>query len=93
MDWDNVRGEKPRPPAPLPTLQLIEECWRVVGVTGRRIPCGVYRVEGPGLEVRAGYSAEDFQRTERIADLEAARRLAEAWRQAALAKGFTEAEA
>jgi hypothetical protein len=24
MDWDNIRGEKPRPPAPLPTLQLLE---------------------------------------------------------------------
>jgi hypothetical protein len=90
MDWDNVRGENPRPLAPPPLLHLIEERWRVVGPTGRIITCAVYGVEGPGVEVRAGYSAEEFQRTQRVADLEAARQLAGRWRQAAIAKGFTE---
>jgi hypothetical protein len=35
-------------------LTLLEECWRVVGPSGRVITCAVYQVDGPGVEVRAG---------------------------------------
>ena len=59
MDWDNVRGQKPRPPAPLPTLDLLENCWRMKSPSGRIIACGIYRTEAPGLEVRAGFSDDD----------------------------------
>jgi hypothetical protein len=90
MDWDNVRGEKPRQPPALPVLDLLETCWRVAGTSGRAISCGIYRTQGPGVEVRAGFSEDDLVRSQRTADIGSARELAEDWRQAALAKGFIE---
>jgi hypothetical protein len=56
MDWDNVRGEKPRQPPAVPVLALLETCWRLAGPSGRVISCGIYRTEAPGVEVRAGFS-------------------------------------
>ena len=71
-------------------LELVEERWRVLGTSGRVITCAIYCVHGPGLEVRVGYSADDFHMTRRVADLRTARRLADGWRHAALATGVSE---
>ena len=91
MDWDNVRGEKPRPPVQLPLLLLLETCWRMKTPSGRVVSCGIYRTDGPGLEVRAGLSEDDLLRSQRTAEIGSARELAEEWRQAVIAKGgFTE---
>jgi hypothetical protein len=62
----------------------------VAGPSGRVITCGIYRTEAPGVEVRAGFSEDDLIRSERTAEIGSARELAEDWRLAALAKGFTE---
>jgi hypothetical protein len=58
------------------------------------VSCGLYRTDGPGLEVRAGFSDEDLLRSQRTAEIGIARAIAEEWRQAVLAKGgFTEVAA
>ena len=65
-------------------------CWRFVGPSQRVLECGVYRV-ATGLEVRAGYSAEDIVRTQLMPDIGTARAFAAAWRQALIDTGrFTE---
>ena len=65
MDWDNVRGEKPRPPMSLPTLKLLETCWRLQTPSGRIIDCGIYRTDAPGLgncrDTRSDELSEDRQ--------------------------------
>jgi hypothetical protein len=74
--------------AAVPRFELLETCWRVVGPRQRPIICAIYDVDGLGVEVRVGYSFDDFHRAERVADLTAARSLADAWRQRKLSKGF-----
>jgi hypothetical protein len=87
MEWDNVRGEKlPAPVAP-PMLHLLETCWRLKAPSGRVVSCGIYRTEGPGVEVSAGFSDEDLLRSQRTAEIGSARETAEEWRQAVIAKG------
>lgn len=76
----------PTPPPRPPRLELLEPCWRFRGPTRRVVSCGIYTTD-VGLEVRAGYSAEDLLRSERAHDLGAARQVAETWRQAVIAKG------
>ena len=71
----------------MPRLDLIEACWRVVGPSGKPIACGIYRSDA-GVEVRAGYSINDVVRSEFASEIGAAREIAEAWKLAALAKGF-----
>jgi hypothetical protein len=61
-----------------------------VDASGLIITCAVYEVLGPGLELRAGYSVEYFQWTQRVADITAARQLANVWREATLDLGFVE---
>ena len=57
----------------------------------RILSCSIYRDNAPGLEVRAGYREDDFQRSQRTAEIGSARAIAEAWRQAVIATGgFTE---
>jgi hypothetical protein len=93
MDWGNIRNTTP-PPKPEPLLHLLETCWRMRAPSGRVITCGIYRTEGPGLEVRAGFSEDDLLRSQRTAEIGSARELADEWRRAVLAKGgFTEADA
>ena len=90
MDWDNVRGEKPRPPTP-PLLALLEHCWRLKAPRGRVVECGICRTEAPGLAVRAGMGSDDLLRSQRVPEIGTARDVADEWRQLALAKGtFTE---
>lgn len=56
----------PRPPAAPPRLELLETCWSLVGPTGKTISCGIYAVARPGVEVRSGYSVDDFAKTHRV---------------------------
>jgi hypothetical protein len=92
MDWEwNDTHVKPNQrPRPLQVLEMLREHWRVVGPSGRVITCAVYRVDAPGLQLRAGYSAEEFLRAQRVADLTQAHVVAETWRASVLAKGFME---
>lgn len=81
----------PRPPAPEPRLELLEECWRLQSQHSHRIlTCGIYRTD-LGLEVRCGYEPDDLLRSQYAAEIGSARAIAEEWRQAVVAKdGFTE---
>jgi hypothetical protein len=90
MDWDNVRGEKPSRPMPLPMLDLLETCWRLTATSGRILTCGIYRTDAPGLEVRAGYGDDDLRRSQLATEIESAREIAEKWRRAAIDKGWSE---
>jgi hypothetical protein len=74
-----------------PTLDLVETLWRLVGPSGKPIICCIYR-NAVGLEVHCHYaeSIEALIRSERVADLDTAHDVAEAWKQAAIDKGFTE---
>jgi hypothetical protein len=76
-----------------PKLDLVETFWRVVGPTGKPIVCGVYETEA-GLEVRCHLveSVDALVRSERVPDLDIARDVAAAWKQAAIDKGFTEVD-
>jgi hypothetical protein len=51
--------------------------------------CGIYVDGAPGVELRVGYSDDDIVRTQRVSDPDVARNVAEQWKLAALAKGFT----
>jgi hypothetical protein len=89
MGWHKVSAEGVRP-EPAPLLELLEERWRVVGPSGRVLTCAVYRVEGPGVELRAGYSADRFHCTRRVAGLRDARAVAESWLAAMASVGYVE---
>ena len=73
-----------------PTPVLLTECWRLFGPSGKPIVCGIYRTDA-GLEVRCGYSDEDLIRSQFASHIDIAEDIAAAWRQAAIDKGFTEA--
>jgi hypothetical protein len=64
-----------RPPSP-PRLELLETCWQMRTPSGRVISCGIYLTEGPGLEVRAGFSEDDLLRSQRTAEIGTAREIA-----------------
>jgi hypothetical protein len=70
---------------------LIEMLWQVVGPSGKPIVCGVYETSA-GLEVRCHLveSIDALVRSERVGDIDIARDVSAAWKQAALDKGFTE---
>jgi hypothetical protein len=70
---------------------LVEMLWRVLGPSNKPIVCGIYR-DGAGLEVRCHYeeSIDALIRSERASHIDTARDLAEQWREATVAKGFTE---
>jgi hypothetical protein len=89
-DWENALGERHLHPKPLQVLELLEEQWRIVGPSGRVITCAAYRIDGPGIDVRAGYSPDDVRLIQRVADVTHARVVAQMWRAAIIAKGFLE---
>ena len=74
-----------------PRIELLEDCWVLATPTGKRIHCGIYRVAGPGVELRCGFSEDDVLRTQRVSDVDSARQVAEQWRLAVVAKGFKDA--
>jgi hypothetical protein len=78
-------------PKPEPRLDLLEVCWRVVGPSKKVIDCGIYRTD-VGLEVRCAYSesVEHLIRSQFAIEIGTAREIAEAWKQAAITKGFEE---
>jgi hypothetical protein len=88
-NWNSTNDADPHR-RPLQVLELLEEHWRVVAPTGRVLTCASYRVDGPGVEVRAGCSPDDVQRSERVSDATHARVVAEMWRASLLAQGLTE---
>jgi hypothetical protein len=89
-DWDNPSSDRQSHPQPLQVLELLEEQWRVMAPTGRVVTCAAYRVDGPGVEVRAGYSLEDVHRSRRVADLTHARIVAQMWLASVTPKGLKE---
>ena len=90
MPWDwNTLNRRHSHRQPFHVLELLEEHWRIVAPTGRVVTCASYRVNGPGVEVRAGYSPGDFLRSQRVEDVIHARVVAEMWR-ASVPKGLTE---
>ena len=68
-----------------PLLELLEVRWRMKGPSRRVLECGIYRTDA-GLEVRAGYG-EDLLQSQVAGEIDTGRELAEAWRQAVIAKG------
>ena len=64
---------------------LLETCWRLTH--GRVFDCAIYRTDVPGLEVRCIYAGDDLIGSERSAEMDSARILAERWRQAVLVRG------
>jgi hypothetical protein len=91
MDWTKVKDEG-YAHRQEPALRLIELCWRLQAPHGQRVvSCGIYAVEGPGIEVRCGFSDDDLLRSQRSAEIASAREVAAKWKAAVLAKGrFTE---
>ena len=61
----------------------METCWRVVeGSTTRILTCSVFSVSISGLELRVGYLRDVPLHSERVADIHAARALAQNWLEA-----------
>ena len=87
MDWNKVRSSPGR--THKPRLELVELRWRMRSrqKATRILSCGIYRDNAPGVEVRCGYSEEHLLRSQRTAEIGSAREIAEAWRQAVIAKG------
>ena len=58
----------------------LETCWRVVeGSTARILTCAVFSVSTSGLELRVGYLFDVPLHSEMVADIHAARALAQNW--------------
>ena len=58
----------------------LETCWRVVeGSTTRILTCSVFNVSTSGLELRVGYLLDVPLYSETVADVDAARALAQNW--------------
>ena len=58
----------------------LETCWRVVeGSTTRMLKCGVFQVSTSSLELRVGYLLDVPLHSESVADIHAARALAQDW--------------
>jgi hypothetical protein len=92
MDWERIYREH-KDKKNTPRLEMIEMCWRMRSLqkSTRILECGIYRTDAPGVEVRAGYGIDGLLQSQRTADMDSKRKIAEAWRQAVIAKGgFTE---
>jgi hypothetical protein len=70
--------------------ELVEESWRAIGVDGRIVTCAIYRLYGPGFEVRVGYSTTECHRIQRVANLFEGRDVARVWRDSVLGQGLVE---
>ena len=58
----------------------VETCWRVVeGSTARIVTCAVFDASTSGLELRVGYLLDVPLHSEIVADIHAARALAQNW--------------
>jgi len=58
----------------------LETCWRVVeGSTTRILKCAVFHISASGLELRVGYMLDVPLHSESVADIHAARALAQDW--------------
>jgi hypothetical protein len=79
-------------PGTIQPLELVELCWQMGSLQSRRATCRVASTATTPLALGgAGYSEEHLRRSQRTAEIGSARKIAEAWRQAVLAKGgFTE---
>jgi len=62
------------------TCAHVETCWRVVeGSTTRILTCSIVGVSASSLELRVGYLLDVPLHSERVADIHAARALAQTW--------------
>jgi hypothetical protein len=60
--------------------ERLETCWRVVeGSTTRILTCSVFDVFTAGVELRVGYFLDAPLHSEMVADIQAARALAQNW--------------
>ena len=89
-NWDKPASDGQLRSEQLQVLELLEEHWRVMAPTGRVVTCAAYRIDGPGVEVRAGYSIDDVHRSQRVADLTHARVVAQMWLASVAPQGLTE---
>ena len=89
MDWDRVYTPGPPPPGP-PEPIVVEVCWRIRTPNNHVLTCGIFQDAAPGLDVRAFFNADELIRSERAAEIGAARDIAAVWKQAVLERGFVE---
>ncbi len=61
----------------------------MLGPSGKPLLCGIYQ-QSFGVELRAGYDEDDVVRTQWALTIYEGRELAQQWRQASLAKGFSD---
>jgi hypothetical protein len=85
MDWDRIYEPLPRR-VDMPGERVVETCWRIRVPGGRVLTCTIVLDAAPGLDVRAGFTADDVIRSHRVAEIDSARELAEQWRRVALEK-------
>jgi hypothetical protein len=75
------------------TLELIEMCWRMQSLqeATRVLECGIYRRGNVGIEVRAGYCADDLLYSKLCVEIGEAREIGAQLRQTVIGRGgFTE---
>jgi hypothetical protein len=72
-----------------PRFEHVRTCWTFLGPSGREITCGVFRVE-TGVELRVERAGELVRSQLFLGENAALEREAADWKQALLAKGFTE---
>ena len=88
MDWNRAHDTAAAITPAAPTV--VESCWQLRTPRGRVITCAIYRDVAPGFDVRCGFSDDDLLRSQRASALGRARAISEAWKLAAIKKGFME---
>jgi len=89
MDWaTHDHAPSPRAEPPMPTL--LKPSWRATSRTGNVLACGLYQGVAGRIEVRVTYGDDDLIRSALVRDVVTARDIAAAWKDAVIAKGFTE---
>lgn len=84
--WDDRMTPRPRVE---PRIEHVRTCWTFRGPSGRDITCGVYRVE-TGIELRVERAGEFLRSQLFRVENAALEHEAATWKQALIAKGFTE---